>query len=294
MAPAAAKMLEEAVETAIVPETRSSYATAVKAFEEWCGCNNNPSPFPVDRFWLGAWLRFQAMFVKVSSLRVYMAGIRWQHEIALGYEWVLDGDPFIRKVMRFLKKRYGAASKCIKVPISLDLVLLMAKRLPGWPKLEKMSHDDRVFLTATVVGVLGFLRGGEFFASPKSSRPLLLHEQVGCVGNSVRVSVVRPKAQWYDSDVPVRCFTPAEDCPLDPVSLVSTMRELSPVRLARGTAAFRLASGQPLSKKFMLDRSAKLLTECGVVFTDKVGRPVRVRASSWRSGGGGDSSCRRY
>ena len=230
-------------------------------------------------------MQFQAMFVKVNSLKMYLSGIRWQHEIGLGHIWTMDGDPYIRKVMRFLKKRYGSNGKAFKVPITLDLVLLMAKHLHGWPDLHKMAHNDRVFLAASVVGVLGFLRGGEFLHSPGSSRPVLLHEQVVCMSDSVRVGVVRPKAQWYDLDVPVRCFTPSIDCPLDPVKMVTTMRALTPVALEAGKPAFRMADGKPLSKRVMLKVTGELLAKCGVIFTDSVGRDVPVKASSWRSGG---------
>jgi hypothetical protein len=283
-APVFARLLSDAVNESITSNTSSSYGTAAGQYVEWCEANGGV-PFPVNKFYFGAWLVWKAMFVKVDSLGTYMAGVRWHHEVSLGFKWRLDSDAHIRKVMRYVKKRYGSSGKKIKVPITLDVVLLMARTLPGWPDLALMTHNDRVFVTASAIGVLGFLRGGEFLTSPACSRPLLLQRQVKSHADGVTVHVVRPKGQWWDIDAAVRCFTPAEGCPLDPKTLLESMRELSLVRLWDEGPAFRLQNGEPLSKAFMLGTTTRLLDKIEFEFTDSVGKKIDVRASSWRSGG---------
>ena len=58
-----------------------------------------------------------------------------------------------------------------------------------------------IFAVASVLGVSGFLRGGEFLASTSSDRPVLMRTdvEVRYVGNSLAVIVClrQPKARWW-------------------------------------------------------------------------------------------------
>ena len=100
--------------------------------------------------------------------------------------------------------------KALKVPISLSTLLSTCKRLPGWPVPRDMSHDDRLFVAASAMAIVCFLRGGEFLSSSGSGRPLLRQRDVVRVfdgpGAPISVNVVQPKSRWWLLDTMVPCF----------------------------------------------------------------------------------------
>ncbi len=228
------------------------------------------------------------MHISVRSMKVYLAALR-SAQLDQGYAWSLAGNPQVARAMRAAKRMYGVSGQALKVPISLATLAKMCRHLPGWPVPDRMSHDDRLFVCASSIAVLGFLRGGEFLFSPGSSRPLLRHVDVAiaeCRGSSyVSVKIQRPKARWWITDSEVLCFDPGPACPLNPTTWLRCYRNFSVVPLHPNGAAFRLASGAVLSKPWMLSRCTVLLSKAGIAVVDSVGHPVPVRASSWRAGG---------
>jgi hypothetical protein len=174
--------------------------------------------------------------------------------------------------------------------MTLSMILACAAYLPGWPRLERMSHDDRLWLTASVIGTLGFIRGGEFMVSAKPSRPLLRSRdvfQATFAGKSAVVVKVRcPKGTWWEWSMDVRCFSPSSAHDLDPVMLLAALRRLAPagVDFPEGPAFFTV-DGKALSKVWMLARTSALLLAAGILLFDSLGRAVFLRASSWRCGG---------
>jgi hypothetical protein len=106
---------------------------------------------------------------------------------------------------------------------------LPVHRLYPLPPLPvSMTHNDRVFVSASVVATLGFLRGGEFTSSKSSLRLMLCGNQatvlsfVGC--STVTVAVPLPKNRWWLPFVAVACFRPGLGCLMDPAWLVTSMR----------------------------------------------------------------------
>jgi hypothetical protein len=227
------------------------------------------------------------MDLKISTIKAYMSGIRFQQG-SLGLRWMLEGNEMVRRCMRYISKRYGSEAKSRKLPITVDLLKKALSQVQGWPDLASMSHDDRVFATASVIAILGFLRGGEFLASPRSVRPVLRAEDVSVVSvgrsEAVQVNVVQPKARWWLNSVPVLCYSPLKSSTLDPVWLLKGMRQLAPRHLPR-SPAFVLADGAVLSRQHMVTRMQGLLEEAGVQFPTLLGSSLRVQAASWRAGG---------
>ena len=193
--------------------------------------------------------------------------------------------------MRFVKKRYGAAAKSMKFPITLGVLQKMFLCLDGWPDLRAMSHEDRLFAAASVVGVLGMLRGGEFLWSRYSDRPLLKSADVvvQCKFGvrMLQVSIPRPKARWWLESETVLCLSPSSSSLLDPAWLVEALRLLAPEACssAPDSPAFQLGDGSALTKRWLIDRTTSLLASAGLHFPDHLGMRVAVRAASWRAGG---------
>ena len=281
------RALTTAMVGSVNDSTRSSYQTAKNQFVEFCSARGNKAPFPVDRVWLAAWILYKVNYVTVPSLKMYLAGVRWFHTFQL-FEWTLDGDPLVRKVMRFVKKKYGCSSNSMKIPITVQTIRDMAATLPGWPSADQMSHNDRLFLAASVVGTMGFLRGGEFLDSP-GGRPTLKSHQVVIEKfhheTIVVVHLDRPKAQWWEVNMVVRCFLIGASSSLNPGSVMAAYRSLSETAITSNGPAFLLASGKVLSKAWMLAKTQECLTKAGIEVTDHLGQPVSMKASSWRSGG---------
>jgi hypothetical protein len=229
-----------------------------------------------------------AMCISVHSVKVYVAGVR-SAQIDAGLPWALSGNPVVARAMRYIKRRYGMPDKALKVPISLGTLLCMCRHLVGWPSPPAMSHDDRLFVAASVVAVLGFLRGGEFLWSRRSDRPLLRFRDVCCVVRNgfpaVIVSVAQPKARWWLAAVDVVCFDLGKECVLNPVFWLSEYRARSVVRFGSDRAAFMLADGSSLSRDWMVTRTEALMKSAGVALVDSLGNSVVTKASSWRAGG---------
>jgi hypothetical protein len=175
------------------------------------------------------------------------------------------------------------------MPISLRLFGLMCKHIVGYPLPTYMSHDDRMFVAASLVAITGFLRGGEFLTSPSSGRPILRHRDV-CIESSdgvrcVKVNVARPKARWWLIDSEVYCSDFDTHAWCNPSVWMTCYRHYSACLLPDDGAAFRLEDGTPLSKPWMLARTCALIEMTGVESVDETGKLVPVKASSWRSGG---------
>ena len=287
-APVLAAMVEEAMRACVVPGTRSSYECAANQFEAFVVAHGGEA-FPVNAVWLAAWVLWAAMDISVPSVKVYLYGVRAEH-ISRGFDWVLDGNAVVSRAVRFVSRKYGIAAKSIKFPITLDILRRLLAEVPMWPNLGLMSHDDRVFACASVIAVLGFLRGGEFLASSGSSRLLLRASDmvVRALGRArvVEIQVRHPKARWWLASESVCCFSPSASSMLDPVWLLGGMRCLSPFQDGDPRRpAFQLADGSPLAKAWMLSKTRGLMDKAGICFPDHLGAVVNVKAASWRAGG---------
>ena len=132
---------------------------------------------------MSLWLWEMASLIAMSSLlRVYMGAVKYS-QVTRGDLWILDGDPIIHRVIVALKKKYGLPNKRQKLALSLGMILDLARQLKGFPVLEALSHNDRLWLFASVMGCLGLLRGGEFLVSPgrRQKRPVLMAADLGMV-----------------------------------------------------------------------------------------------------------------
>ena len=286
--PTLAGMVEETLSSYNAPRTHASYDSMTRQYVNFCA-PRGVVPFPVDPVWLVAFMNWMIHFITVQSLKAYLSGIK-ASSLDAGHKWTLDGDYMVRRTLRSLKRKWGMAGKAMKVPLSLSTLRRMFAVLHGWPTPEDMCHNDRLFVAASLIGTIGFLRGGEFLmVAGKGARPLLKGAQVviKLMGGAmaVVVSVVQPKARWWLRSVDVPCFVPESGGWMDPVFWLQSYRDLSTVRLAAHLPAFLMGSGQPLSRAWMVDRSVFLLRMANINVIDKTGKPVPVRASSWRAGG---------
>jgi hypothetical protein len=288
VAPDLARRVEIALTEHVTAGTRDGYESAIKSFSDFLIGFGGPPPFPVDPVWLCAYITYICMSISVPSMKVYLQGIKYGHGCQ-GFQWSLDGDERIRRALRWVKRRYGMASKASKVPLSLQLLSRLFLQIPGWPRLLAMSHDDRVFVAASVVATLGFLRGGEFTWSKSSFRPLLRGAQVTVITSlscpAVKIDVPQPKTRWWLPSVAVTCFRPAPECHLDPAWLVTGMRSLSVVPMGPNDPAFRMSDGSALSRDFAVRRTSVLMLAANVQLVDHRGEPVAIKAASWRAGG---------
>ena len=229
------------------------------------------------------------MCIRTNSLGVYLSAVRF-HQILEGFEWTLDGDVRIAKMLRFVKRRYPVSNIRTKMAISLPVLQKILPLLPGWPEPALMCHDDRLFAAASVVATCAFLRAGEFLASPSSIRPVLLHSMVSVSvvagTDCVQVAIPQPKARWWIGAITVTCFGGgASDDAFAPVRLLNAYRRRSSVPLRSNGPAFVRGNGATLSKAYMLQRTTGLLSQASIRMVDGIGQPTAVKAASWRAGG---------
>ena len=189
---------------------------------------------------------------------------------------------------RALKKLYPSRSKAKKFPISVSVLKAIFPLLKGWPVSVALSHNDRLFVTASLIGVFGFLQGGEFLHSKRSSRPVLRGRDITSVVigdvSFLEVRIIQSKARWWIADEIARCF----HCPdqlLNPVVWYDSYKALSIPLLKSTFPAFRLEDGRTLSRDWMVQHTSALLAKAGIIPLDKLGNKVSVLSSSWRAGG---------
>jgi hypothetical protein len=289
--PILAQMLGVSVSDHVVVSVRSTYATAAASYERFCERKDLP-PWPTDGIQVAAWLLDLVDTVKPSSMQMYLAGLQY-HQALHDLPWTLLGNEVIRRTLRYLKRCFPSAGGVEKTTVSVGVLKATLPLLPGWPCLEAMSHDDRAFAAASVIAVCGYLRGGEFLRAPGSKRPVLLNGDVctRSVGESTAVvlTIRQAKATWWLEKSDVFCFASgAEGDPaFCPVRLRINYQRLAPAKVKVFDAkapAFCTSDGRALTKRWMVQRTEKLLAKAGIVVVNAAGRPTKVRAASWRAG----------
>ena len=264
--------------------TGSSYGTGARDYVRFCR-GRGLQPWPVDEVSYCGWMHVVAKRIKVTSLGMYMAGVR-NASILEGWSWDTSKMELVRRTMRFLRKKYPVETKGEKVPITVAVLRTILPRLPGWPDMSQMSEEDRVFAAASVVGVTGFLRGGEFLASRSSDRATLRAADVKIrfVGGrwAVVVEVRQPKARWWLSTVSVPCYAHGPDDEFCPVRLYGQYGARCGPRSKRAPAF--LLRGKALTRDFMVQKTSALLQAAGIAFVNSKGVPMSVKATSWRAG----------
>jgi hypothetical protein len=239
----------------------------------------------VDNVKIAGWILRIMTTVSTSSLKVYLAAVQYD-SISLGYGWPLSGDPLVARTIRYVKRNFPAKEKGLKFAITLEVLMTILPRLDGWPTSTKMSYDDLLFATASIIAVQGLLRGGEFTFKPNQTRPLLRRIDIdsACLegSNALVVNIRQAKATWWLQD----SFVPIFDAQGDFSSwkLWHDLKMRSPMKDATAPA-FQFSNGLPLSKKFMLERSAQLATAAGFSLRDESGKPTPIKMASYRAGG---------
>ena len=292
--PGLGAVLGEALVGYNVEGTTSRYCQLAARYMEFCALRRL-RPWPATHLTVCAWILRLMTSVQPSSLKMYLAAVRFAH-VSNGHgEWVLTATQcdFVRRVLRYVKRRFPCSTKASKVPISLAMLRRILSLLPGWPAYEQMAYDDLLFACASVVGVHGFLRGGEFLYKPKQDRPILraarMRVQFVQGGLALTVRVPQPKTQWFQSEVSVPVFASAADGdPFCPVRLWRALCQRSPFAdksVGPSLPAFHNRDGSPLLVTTMSARTTTLLSAAGVRMIDGRGNAVKVKAASWRAGG---------
>ena len=284
--------LSDLLQGSISRGTRNTYQCGFESLQEFC----RPlklSPLPVDAITLAAWMMERCRSIKVKSVVKYVCGIRFAH-IMEGLEWRLSDNPLIQSTIASLKKRYPVSSAMQKVPLSLSLLLKLCQGMRGWPILSQLSFDDLVWATASSIAFFAALRGGEFFAQPKSDRPLLTGKAVNLrtspLGPYVFINVPLPKTRKDLASIPAMAASPTKapaNFPFDPVKLLSCYRARAAqkgINVLGEHAAFKSKHDKPIDRLFMVGKAEKLRAATGIDIRDSDGKSIKVSAASWRAG----------
>jgi hypothetical protein len=280
--------LSTAVRGSIFSGTLSAYASAAQNYTDWCD-RHSLAPWPCDEVLLAGWMMYLGLCISVLSIPGYLSAIKFAQPLISGYRWTCGKSILVQQTLRHLRKKFGDAAQSCKFPITLAVLRIILPLLPGWPSPQQMSHNDRMFAAASLIATCAFLRGGEFTTHAGSTRDILTSAAV-CISaaggrRTVTVSIPRPENFFWLEEVDAHCFDSPEAGEFSPVRWLELYRSWSSVPLPPAKAAFRLASGAPLSRDFMVKRSNDLFREAGLVGLGTDGKPMAIKASSWRSGG---------
>ena len=283
--PLSARAVSGALRSHVVESVESSYGTAATLFVRFCGVRGL-DPWATSAVVLSAFVLFVCLKIKVTSLNMYMAGIRHEYINQTG-SWPFQADESLRRVRRYVRRRYPCSSKATKLPISMAVLRVILPLVPGWPVISAMSQDDAAFCVGSVIAVSAFMRGGEAFFDESGDRPVLrgCHLQVREIRgvSTVVVRIPQPKTRWELDVVAVPCFSGPEAGDFWSLKLWTDYLEAFPAAGPQ-SPAFRRADGSAVSKVFMVNRTVALLGQAGVPIIDIEGAASRVLASSWRAG----------
>jgi hypothetical protein len=288
--PVGARALSQALVHHVV--CTKTYGSAVKRYIKYMASRGQPA-FPATSEWLAAYIVHAVSSISVSSLKVYLAAIQY-HQVLAGFPWLLHKDELVRRALRAVKRTFPSPASALKLSISLATIIRMVAKLPGFPNLQVLAHDDLVFYLASVLGTCGFLRGGEFLTYAGSKRPVLRQRDVFTAFEGgvevLKVNVVQPKAMWWLESAVVTCFShPA--CGAEVCDLVTLFKVYKLLCAERGLStrpcspALMMASGMAVSREFMIRRSNDLLDAASITVYNQAGVRAAVRAASWRAGG---------
>ena len=253
---------------------------------------------PVDAVTLGAWLVFKSEArgpervdkqVTPGTLKKYLSGIRWQH-IVNGHKWPFGGDAWLKLVRASIAKEFPTR-RFLKVPMSVQLLRVLATAMPGWPSFDRLAFDDLLWVCASTIMVFAALRGGEATRTKSSSRPLLMGRDVILDVSSptpgVVIRVRKPKTE-PDLDFQTgRAYDPEGEFELCPSALLTAYRARAleeGIPVLAFEPAFKTADGAALTMDFMLARANMLKLKAGVRILDEHMQDVPFRAASWRAG----------
>ena len=153
-----------------------------------------------------------------------------------------------------------------------------------------MAYDDLLFATASVIAVTGLLRGGEFTFRSGQSRPILLQRDINMKMiegvKTLVVNVRQAKTTWWEHDSFVPIHGAVEESPFSPVALYEELRRRD-MGAGTSTPAFHFMDSRrsPLTRDFMLKKTAGLLKTAGISILDARGAPMPLKLASYRSGG---------
>jgi hypothetical protein len=282
--PSLAHSLSEALVHHVVGSDQ--YSCVTRQYIEFCEAYSI-FPWPVHSVVLGAWILQLCTGISVRSLGVYLAGVKYSSGL-LGYRWLVDHDcDIVRRVHRFVKRKYGLAMKNFKTSVTLRILRTVFPLLPGWP--HSMSHDDRMLTSASMLGLMGCLRGGEFTVKTGSKRSTLLHSQVTRAPPSsprqgVQVDIEHPKGKWWLTSQPVFAFEVPGAGAFGVATLLDAYRAGSTVALRPDGPAFVDHSGRALTRDVLVKWTEALLQQANIVQLDPDGKPTKVMSSSFRAG----------
>ena len=268
--PVLAALVSNALQSSVVPTTYNTYNSATRQYIKFCTDRCLP-PFPVDRIILCAWILYMAMSIKVSSLKMYLAGVRFTQELR-GEVWDLAGNDLVRRTLRYVKRRYPVVAAIIKFPVSLDTIRAFFPTIHGWP--YDLCHDDHMCVAATLLGICGFLRGGEFLTSPKSCRPMLRYGAVTPIAAcGVTVKVRQPKARWWVAEETVTCWSSGAPAAFNVYDRMMRYRAslLTYHQPNIEGPAFESSQGVSLSRDVLVEWTRILLAKAGVSFISPTG-----------------------
>jgi hypothetical protein len=173
--PRLAGLISHGLVNHVLPKTRKDYERYAADYMKFCAAREL-EPWPVDAVLLCGWLTVLCRRISMNSVNSYMAALPYAQLLQdSAWPWTLHGNEAVRRTLRYLRHRYPCKKKADKMPVTLGLLRKLAPMLSGWPRLCDMHYDDIVWLTASVVAVAAFLRGGEFLVYPGSGRPMLMH-----------------------------------------------------------------------------------------------------------------------
>ena len=127
--PVLQRLVREAMDGSVREGTLSGYKTGAGKYMDFCDLYGIIH-WPVQVIWLVAWMRYMSSSIKVSSLKVYMAGVRFFHESA-GYQWEAGSHVSVRRMLRFLKRKFPQRDKGEKTPVTTQVLRTILPTLKG-------------------------------------------------------------------------------------------------------------------------------------------------------------------
>lgn len=148
----------------LAPTTAATYRVGIQRYLAFCS-NFHVQPVPASKRLVAAFATHLWSTVTLPTIKVYLAAVSFLHH-SEGLRSVVRGNQILRLLLREIRRSNLASPprSCCRHPITPGI---LAKLLSSSQAIRSLQSQDKcMFEAAATLAFFGFLRIGEFTATP--------------------------------------------------------------------------------------------------------------------------------
>ena len=253
----------------IAPSTAATYRAGIQQFVAFC-YHYRFAPVPASKQQVVALAAHLSSAVSHPTIRVYLAAVTFWHHTQ-GLCSPVSNNPTLKLLIHGIRRSHAERPpKRYRLPISPQILTQLRGAVDADTSMS--VRDRRLLRAAMSLAFYGFLRVGEFTATPLHRVPLRRHD-VWFVGHQLKVLVRRSKSDQWGRGTIV-----SVGCSGDSSCLVSSMkRYLKCCPAPSSSPLFIWEDGSPLTAR-------RFRSQLRVYFGKLGSDPDQFKSHSFRIG----------